>query len=258
MKILTAIATIPCLLVMAATAEAACTYPQAPQIDPERRQRHQGRNAGRTGRRQGIRAGRAGHVPGLPRRGKDRPRLPRSMRRTPKYAQKKTALEAIDGQEAQLRARRTRSTRRALERREEGVHARSRERAAATVAASGGMRSPTPCRPHAEAEALVREHVQPLPIESRPLASLAGAVLAQSVRAERDQPPFDRVTMDGVAFASEAWRARCAPLSRGRRAGCRHRAAAVVRRGRLLRSHDGRHAAARLRLRRARGTTRRR
>ncbi|MGI9246311.1 MAG: molybdopterin molybdotransferase MoeA [Steroidobacteraceae bacterium] len=61
---------------------------------------------------------------------------------------------------------------------------------------------PTP----AEAEALVRERVQPLPIESRPLASLAGAVLAQSVRAERDQPPFDRVTMDGVALASQAWR----------------------------------------------------
>lgn len=61
---------------------------------------------------------------------------------------------------------------------------------------------PTP----AEAEARIREHVRPLPVESRPLASLAGAVLAQSVRAERDQPPFDRVTMDGIAFASDAWR----------------------------------------------------
>ena len=58
----------------------------------------------------------------------------------------------------------------------------------------------------AEAEALVRERVGVLPVESRPLASLAGAVLAQSVRAERDQPPFDRVTMDGIAFASDAWR----------------------------------------------------
>src|SRR5512137_641108 len=58
----------------------------------------------------------------------------------------------------------------------------------------------------AEAEALVREHVVPLPVESRPLAALAGAVLAQSVRAERDQPPFDRVTMDGIAFASLSWR----------------------------------------------------
>jgi molybdopterin molybdotransferase len=27
------------------------------------------------------------------------------------------------------------------------------------------------------------------------------------VRAERDQPPFDRVTMDGIAISSEAWRA---------------------------------------------------
>ena len=62
---------------------------------------------------------------------------------------------------------------------------------------------PTP----AEAEALIRRHVRPLPVESRPLAALAGAVLAQSVRAERDQPPFDRVTMDGIAIASEAWRA---------------------------------------------------
>lgn len=61
---------------------------------------------------------------------------------------------------------------------------------------------PTP----AEAEARVRERVRPLPVESRPLASLAGAVLAQSVRAERDQPPFDRVTMDGIAIASQAWR----------------------------------------------------
>jgi molybdopterin molybdotransferase len=61
---------------------------------------------------------------------------------------------------------------------------------------------PTP----AEAEALVRERVRALPVESRPLASLAGAVLAQSVRAERDQPPFDRVTMDGIAIASASWR----------------------------------------------------
>jgi molybdopterin molybdotransferase len=62
---------------------------------------------------------------------------------------------------------------------------------------------PTP----AEAEALVRGQIRALPLESRPLESLAGAVLAQSVRAERDQPPFDRVTMDGIAFSCAAWRA---------------------------------------------------
>jgi molybdopterin molybdotransferase len=61
---------------------------------------------------------------------------------------------------------------------------------------------PTP----GEAESLVRERVQLLPVESRPLESLAGAILAQAVRSERDQPPFDRVTMDGIAFASQAWR----------------------------------------------------
>ena len=61
---------------------------------------------------------------------------------------------------------------------------------------------PTP----AEAEVLVRAQVRALPLELRPLESLAGAVLAQSVRAERDQPPFDRVTMDGIAFSCAAWR----------------------------------------------------
>lgn len=67
---------------------------------------------------------------------------------------------------------------------------------------AGKSAMPTP----AAAEALVRERVQRLPTESRPLESLAGAILAQSVRSERDQPPFDRVTMDGIAFASQAWR----------------------------------------------------
>jgi molybdopterin molybdotransferase len=62
---------------------------------------------------------------------------------------------------------------------------------------------PTP----AQAEALIRRHAQMLPVESRPLAALACGVLAQAVRAERDQPPFDRVTTDGIAVASDAWRA---------------------------------------------------
>lgn len=68
---------------------------------------------------------------------------------------------------------------------------------------AGPSALPTP----AAAEALVRERVQRLPTESRPLESLAGAILAQGVRSERDQPPFDRVTMDGITFASQAWRA---------------------------------------------------
>ena len=43
-----------------------------------------------------------------------------------------------------------------------------------------------------------------LPIESLPVAQCAGAVLRENVYAERDQPPFDRVSMDGVALASSA------------------------------------------------------
>jgi molybdopterin molybdotransferase len=36
---------------------------------------------------------------------------------------------------------------------------------------------------------------------------VAGAVLREDVHAERDQPPFDRVAMDGIAIASASWRA---------------------------------------------------
>jgi molybdopterin molybdotransferase len=61
---------------------------------------------------------------------------------------------------------------------------------------------PTP----AAAEALIRERVPLLPTASRPLAALAGAILREAVTAERDLPPFDRVSMDGIAIASSAWR----------------------------------------------------
>jgi molybdopterin molybdotransferase len=52
------------------------------------------------------------------------------------------------------------------------------------------------------AEKLIGEHLPCLPIESLPVGQCAGAVLRENVYAERDQPPFDRVTMDGVALAS--------------------------------------------------------
>jgi molybdopterin molybdotransferase len=54
----------------------------------------------------------------------------------------------------------------------------------------------------AEADVLIGQHLQCLPIESLPLAQCAGAVLRENVYAERDQPPFDRVAMDGVALES--------------------------------------------------------
>jgi molybdopterin molybdotransferase len=57
----------------------------------------------------------------------------------------------------------------------------------------------------AEAEAAIRAHVPLSPATPLPLISLAGATLRERIIAHRDQPPFDRVTMDGIAFASAAW-----------------------------------------------------
>ena len=54
----------------------------------------------------------------------------------------------------------------------------------------------------AEADALIGEQLTCLPIESLPLVQCTGAVLRENVYAERDQPPFDRVAMDGIAVAS--------------------------------------------------------
>ncbi len=56
----------------------------------------------------------------------------------------------------------------------------------------------------AEADELIGQHLTCLPIESLPLAQCAGAVLRENIYAERDQPPFDRVAMDGIAVDSNA------------------------------------------------------
>ena len=56
----------------------------------------------------------------------------------------------------------------------------------------------------AEADALIGQHLQCLPIESLPLAQCAGGVLRENIYAERDQPPFDQVSMDGIAIDSQA------------------------------------------------------
>jgi molybdopterin molybdotransferase len=58
----------------------------------------------------------------------------------------------------------------------------------------------------AQAEKLIAERLACLPIESLPLVQCAGAVLRENVYAERDQPPFDRVAMDGIALQSDAVR----------------------------------------------------
>jgi len=56
----------------------------------------------------------------------------------------------------------------------------------------------------AQADELIARHLPCLPIESLPVSQCAGAVLRENVYAERDQPPFDRVTMDGIAICSAA------------------------------------------------------
>ena len=54
----------------------------------------------------------------------------------------------------------------------------------------------------AEAEERIARHLSCLPIESLPVGQCAGAILRENVYAERDQPPFDRVAMDGIALDS--------------------------------------------------------
>jgi molybdopterin molybdotransferase len=57
----------------------------------------------------------------------------------------------------------------------------------------------------AEAEAAIRHSATRLPAVRMPLAELTGTVLRESITSTRDQPPFNRVTMDGIAFAFESW-----------------------------------------------------
>lgn len=85
----------------------------------------------------------------------------------------------------------------------------------------------------AQADRLISENLSCLPIESLPLVQCAGAVLRENIYGERDQPPFDRVAMDGIALDSAAVRdgqrsfqieavqaAGDAPLTLGARTGC--------------------------------------
>lgn len=56
-----------------------------------------------------------------------------------------------------------------------------------------------------EAETAILARVPRTGDEVLPLTALGGRVLRHPVHAERDQPPFHRVAMDGVALASSAW-----------------------------------------------------
>ena len=53
----------------------------------------------------------------------------------------------------------------------------------------------------AEAEAAIAAVLEPVLQEYQALADSVGRVLRSPILAERDAPPFDRVTMDGIAYA---------------------------------------------------------
>ena len=57
----------------------------------------------------------------------------------------------------------------------------------------------------AEASQAIADSMPALEPESVTLGRACGRVLRQDVEAERDQPPFDRVTMDGIAISFDAF-----------------------------------------------------
>src|ERR1700691_2407981 len=57
------------------------------------------------------------------------------------------------------------------------------------------------------AEEAIYSRLTCLPIESLPLTQCVGGTLRENIYGERDQPPFDRVAMDGIAVDSAAVRA---------------------------------------------------
>ncbi|MCJ7558650.1 MAG: molybdopterin molybdotransferase MoeA [Gammaproteobacteria bacterium] len=58
-----------------------------------------------------------------------------------------------------------------------------------------------------EAESIIGSRLLHFPSQAVPLDQALGAVLAEQILAERDQPPFARVTMDGIAIAHSAFAA---------------------------------------------------
>ena len=53
---------------------------------------------------------------------------------------------------------------------------------------------------------IIMDQTLALATQSVPLRESPGMILAEDIVADRDFPPFDRVTMDGIAIASTSWR----------------------------------------------------
>ncbi len=56
-----------------------------------------------------------------------------------------------------------------------------------------------------EADRLIRENVGVYPAVDVPFSDISGRVLRRDITADRDLPPYNRVTMDGIALAYAAW-----------------------------------------------------
>src|SRR5690242_3924642 len=57
----------------------------------------------------------------------------------------------------------------------------------------------------AEAEQIIQSQIRNYGTESVPVESSLGRVLAENLLADRDLPPFNRVTMDGIAIQFTAF-----------------------------------------------------
>ncbi len=60
-----------------------------------------------------------------------------------------------------------------------------------------------------QAQQLIRRAMKPAPTVTVPLADAVGEVLCEPLRADRAMPPFDRVTMDGIALSFATWQRGC-------------------------------------------------
>ena len=59
--------------------------------------------------------------------------------------------------------------------------------------------------PYEKALSILETHKSNFPIVSKPLEECTGAYLGEGIFADRDFPPFDRVTMDGIAINYKAF-----------------------------------------------------
>jgi molybdopterin molybdotransferase len=57
----------------------------------------------------------------------------------------------------------------------------------------------------AEAEKIILEHLFKPAVEKVGLVNASGKILAEEIKADRDMPPFNRATMDGIAIAFESF-----------------------------------------------------